>query len=410
MPLDTRIIRQQFPILQQSLEGHPLIYLDNAATSQKPQAVLDAMDDFYTHTNANINRGVHRLGEHATIGYEKARVAVQRFLNAKKSHEILFTRGTTEAINLVARSWGSTLQSQDHVVLSQMEHHSNIVPWLQLKDRQGIVIDWLRVNREGQLSMDQLTTLLREGNVTLVAITGLSNVLGVMPDLPSIIALAHTHGALVLMDAAQLVAHQPIDVQALDVDFLAFSGHKIYGPTGIGVLYGKHELLSTMPPFLGGGDMITTVDEQGFSPAELPRTFEAGTPPIAEAIGLQAAIAWIEDIGFAAIAQHEQDLMTHALRRLRTIDGLHILGPTDPQERCGCISFVLDGVHPHDLTQILGDRNICLRAGHHCTQPLHNALGIAASTRLSVAAYTSTEDVDACVAAIEDARTILNTH
>jgi cysteine desulfurase/selenocysteine lyase len=400
MPFDSTSIRRQFPILNRTFGGNPLCYLDSAATSQKPQKVLDAMTDFYGTKNANVNRGVHPLAEEATLAHDAARKTVQKFLNAKHSYEIVFTRGTTESINLVARSFGETLSKGDRIVLSVMEHHSNIVPWMQLSERKGVEIDWLPIDFDEKI----LEKFLSTKKVKLVSITGLSNVLGVRPPLEKIIELAHTAGAKVLLDAAQMAAHEIIDVQKLDCDFLAFSGHKIYGPTGIGVLFGKAELLKKMPPFLGGGDMIQSVTTEGFTTAELPRKFEAGTLAAAEAVGLAAAIDWIESTGADAIHEHESTLIAHAVQQLKTIKGLTILGP---EQRTGCVSFTLDGIHPHDLTDVLGKSGICLRAGHHCTQPLHKFLGINASARLSVAAYNTLEEIDRCVDAIVRAQSLL---
>lgn len=404
MALDILSLRRQFPIFDQQIDGHQLIYLDTAATSQKPQAVLDAMSQFYTTDNANINRGVHPLAERATTAYDNARARIAQFIGAKHPHEIIFTRNTTEAVNLVARCWGAHLHKGNSVAVSILEHHSNIVPWLQLKEEREISVEWIDIDNQYQLRLEQLQTALTKQNVKLVAITGLSNVLGTLAPLGEIVDMAHTHGAKVLVDAAQLVTHKSIDVQALDVDFLAFSGHKLYGPTGIGVLYGKAELLKNMPPFLGGGDMIQSVEQQRFTTAELPRKFEAGTPPIAEAIGLQTAVDWLENAGREEVERHERLLIEHAMNGLRTIKGLTLLGSGDSDATHGCVSFTLDTIHPHDLTEILGRKGICLRAGHHCTQPLHKRLGIVASTRLSIGAYNTIDDIDACIEAIEAAK------
>ncbi len=399
---DPSSIRRQFPILDQTIDGHPLIYLDSAATAQKPRAVLEAMQQFYEHDNGNAHRGMHVLAERATIAYEHARQTVKKFLNAKHAHEILFTKNATEAINLVARSWGSTLQSGDVIVLSIVEHHSNIVPWLQLKEQKGIELRWIDIDNEGQLKLEQLDEFLSEGNVKLVSITGLSNVLGVCPPLEKIIAKAHAAKAKVLIDAAQLVAHHSIDVQKLDVDFLAFSGHKLYGPTGIGVLYAKEELLDAMPPFLGGGTMINEVMTEYFTPADLPAKFEAGTQPMAEAVGLSAAIDWLTQYKWKDIEAHEKTLIETAHKELSAIQGLTILGPKNPHDRSGCISFTIDGIHPHDLTEILGKQGICLRAGHHCTQPLHRKLDITASSRLSIAIHSTSEEIQTTSASTSD--------
>lgn len=430
MPLDIAFIRRQFPFLRAS---PPPVYLDSAAMAQVPDAVLNAMTQWEHSSRANVHRGMHARAEESTIAYEAARSTVQQFLNAKHSDEIVFTKSCTEAINLVARSWGEThLQENDAIVLSMLEHHSNIVPWMQLKDRKGIDVLWMDIDENGMPRMEDLEKHLKTGRVKIVSVTALSNVLGVTPDLQKIIALAHEAGALVLLDAAQAIAHMPLDVQKLDCDFLAFSGHKLYGPTGIGVLYGKRKLLETMPPFLGGGMMIREVHTEGFTPADLPAKFEAGTPPIAEAVGLGTAMEWLvagcrlqvansshassnqqrrTGILWDDIQPHEQSLLQHATCSLQQISGLHILGPTPDSQLLthGCVSFTLDSVHPHDLTEILGRRSIALRAGHHCCMPLHKRLGIPASTRLSVGVYTTKEEIDACVQAIVEAQRKLHT-
>ncbi|NOS67045.1 MAG: SufS family cysteine desulfurase [Candidatus Peribacteraceae bacterium] len=406
--LDLPSIRRQFPILSQKIDGKPLIYLDSAATTQKPQAVLDRMQKFYGEENANVHRGMHVLAERATVAYEHARVTVQNFLNAQRPEEIIFTKSCTESINLVARSWGRAhLREGDAVVLTVLEHHSNVVPWLQLKEDLGIDIQWIDIDDHGHLKTEMLDAFLKKGNVKLVAVTAQSNVLGVRPPLPDIITKAHAHGALVLVDAAQSVAHHQTDVQELDCDFLAFSGHKLYGPGGIGVLYGKKEHLESMPPFLGGGMMIQEVHQDRFTPADIPQKFEAGTPAIAEAVGLAAAIEWIGQYSWEEIEDHEQSLIAAAVETLHVIPKITILGPGNGGARhgsaslttgalplqSGCLSFVTEGVHPHDLTEILGRQGICLRAGHHCTQPLHRRLGITASTRLSVGIYNTEEEI-----------------
>lgn len=406
MPFDAQALRRQFSILRQTISNSPLIYLDNAATTQKPQCVPDTMDEFYKTSNANINRGVHKLGERATVAYDNARKTVQQFINAKHAHEIIFTRNTTEAINLVARTFGDALKKGDAIALSLAEHHSNIVPWLQLKDRKDVMIEWIGLNADGSMDIGSLRKILKKGKVKLVPITGLSNVLGSLTDLPSIIPLTHEYDAKILIDAAQLAPHAMMDVQKLDCDFLAFSGHKVYGPTGIGMLYGKQKVLDSMPPFLGGGDMIQTVEKDGFTVAELPRKFEAGTPAIAEAVGLAAALEWLMNLDRTAVMKHEQSLLKHALERLQKIPGIKLLG--NLTNYSACISFTVDGIHPHDLTDILGQQGICLRAGHHCTQPLHKHLGINASTRLSVALYNTMEEIDRCVDAIEKTGKMLN--
>ena len=408
MALDLATIRAQFPILRKTIGSHPLIYLDNAATTQKPLKVLERIGRFYREQNANINRSMHALAEEATLSYEEARNRVARFIGASHSHEVIFTRNTTESINMVARSWGATLQRGDSIVLSMMEHHSNIVPWLQLKESQGINLRWIPVNREGTMDMNELKRALSSRRVKLVSITGLSNVLGCLPPLREIARMAHRAGARLLVDGAQLVAHERVNVQESDIDFLAFSGHKLYGPSGVGVLYAKETLLERMPPFLGGGDMIQTVTTKKFTCADLPRKFEAGTPATADAVGLGEAIAWLEDTGAEAAHEHTRSLVRYAHEQLRSREGITILGPKNPKQRVCCVSFTVEGVHPHDLTDVLGQEGICLRAGHHCTQPLHQSFGITASTRLSVGVYNTKEEIDTCIEAIVRAKKMLN--
>jgi cysteine desulfurase/selenocysteine lyase len=404
MPLATENIHKAFPILKQRIGDNPLVYLDNAATTQKPAVVIERMQEFYERENANINRGVHPLAEAATDAYEQARKTVASFIGAAHPQEVVFTRGTTESINLVARSFGSLLKKGEGIAITTMEHHSNIVPWQQLAERQGTTTTWIPVSDEGTIDQGKLKKIIVKENVKLVSVSGLSNVLGTPTPIAELVNIAHDAGAKILIDAAQLIGHRSIDVQKLDIDFLAFSGHKLYGPTGIGVLYAKEKILELMPPFLGGGDMITTVTEEGFTPAELPRKFEAGTPAIAEAIGLGAAIEWLQSVRTENTHTYTKELIAYAHRKLQAIDGIRILGAKNPDERLGCISFTLEGIHPHDLTDILGKQGFCLRAGHHCAQPLHRQLKIAASTRLSVAAYNTKAEIDACCDAIEQAR------
>lgn len=404
---DIDAIRRQFPILNRTIGGHPLAYLDNAATSQKPACVIDALTTFYSTHNANVNRGVHVLAEETTVAYDEARKKVAAFIGAAPQ-EIIFTRNATEAVNLVARTWGdANLAEGDTVLLSVMEHHSNIIPWLQLKKRKGIRIEWIGMDAEGNLSVEELRKSLQKKTVKLVSVMGLSNVLGTCTPLKEMIRLAHENDAKILIDAAQLAAHASIDIQDLGMDFLVFSGHKIYGPMGVGVLYAKEDLLRSMPPFLGGGDMIGSVTQDSFTPAELPRKFEAGTPSVADAVGLGTAMEWVSGIGMEVIADHEHSLLAHAQTLLSSVKGIRILGPSEAKNRSGCISFTIDDVHPHDLTDILGRQGICLRAGHHCTQPLHRLLGIPASTRLSVAAYNTKEEIDRCVEEIKKASALL---
>lgn len=404
MSLNLADIRRHFPFLK----GGNITYLDGAATAQKPDVVIDAMSEIYTTGIGNPHRGVHPLAEKATIAYESARQTVQHFIHAAHSDEIIFTKSTTESLNLLAHSLGDNLQPGDAVLVSVLEHHSNSVPWLQLKKRRGIDVRWMEMTSDGQIDLVSLEKQMADGRVKIVSVTGLSNVLGTAPDLKKIKEITHQKNALLIIDAAQMAAHLPIDVQDIDCDFLAFSGHKIYGPTGIGVLYGKREHLRSMPPFLGGGMMIREVTRESFTTADAPTKFEAGTPPVAEAIGLKAAIDWQTSFSWEDRMAHEHTLLTLAQRELSAIPGLHILSdPPITPSRHGCVSFVIDGIHPHDLTDILGQKGICLRAGHHCAQPLHVALGIGASTRLSTSLHTTEEEIVRVRPAILDAITIL---
>ncbi len=401
LALDIPAIRRQFPILSQSIDGHPLIYLDNAATTQKPRAVLDAMTHFYETANANPHRGLYALADRATQAYEDARGRVAAFINAARREEIVFTKSATESINLVAKSWGRTLEPGDVIALPVTEHHSNIVPWLQLKEEKGIELTWIDVDEKGRVNLSQLEKMLEEKSMKLLALSALSNVLGTAPPLEKIISIAHRMGCLVLIDAAQAVAHHPIDVRALDADFLAFSSHKLYGPTGIGVLWGREHLLDAMPPVLGGGMMIDEVHRDRFTFADIPMRFEGGTPPVAEAVGLKASIDWLTQFPWKDIEAHERALLERAQRELSEIPGLSIVGGKTA-ERSGSLSFTLAGIHPHDLAELLGRRGICVRAGHHCTQPLHKYFAVPASTRLSVAIYNTEEEVLTLSSSIRD--------
>src|SRR3989344_884149 len=387
-------IRQDIPILKETFDGNPLVYLDNAATTQKPRAVLDAMTRFYETDNANAHRGMHVLAERATIALEDSRRTVQTFLHAAHPEEIVFTKSCTESINLVARGLSQAWIDADAIILSILEHHSNIVPWLQVKEERGCDLLWIDIHDDGTLNMQGFEEVLRHGTVKLVAITAQSNVLGIRPPLKEMIQKAHAAGALVLVDAAQAMAHEKIDVTELDCDFLTFSGHKLYGPTGIGVLYGKRKLLETLPPLLGGGMMIGEVFTDRFTTADVPAKFEGGTQPLAEAVGLDAAIDWLTQFSWDDITKHESLLMKKAYDLLQKIPGLTILCPNPNPTPSPLLSFTIDGVHPHDLTEILARKGICLRAGHHCTQPLHRRLGIPASTRLSVGIYNTTTELD----------------
>jgi cysteine desulfurase/selenocysteine lyase len=387
--LDTNTIREQFPILERRLEnGKPLIYFDNGASTQRPLAVIDAMRSVEETCYSNVHRGGHNLAAETTQLYEQARTSVQQLLNARVRQEIIFTSGTTAGINLVAQSYGgSQLRAGDEILLTEMEHHSNIVPWQQIAARTGAVIRWVPLRADFHLDLDAFDQLLTP-RTKIVAVTAISNVLGTMNSLSAIISRAHSVDAVVLVDAAQAAPHEVLDVQELDCDFLAFSGHKMLGPTGIGVLYGKEKLLDKMPPFLGGGSMIHRVTLDGFTPADLPHKFEAGTPPIVQAIGLGAAIEYLKQVGLAAVREHELQLTRHAHELLAPITGLRIFGPA-PEEKGGIVTFALAGVHPDDLSRLLDVQGIAVRAGHHCAMPLHERLGVSASCRASFYLYNT---------------------
>jgi cysteine desulfurase/selenocysteine lyase len=394
-------LRADFPILAEEVgEGRPLVFLDNAASTQRPRAVIDAISGVYERTYANVHRGIHTLSELSTEQYEDARRKVQAFLNARHFHEVIFTQGTTGSINTVARSWcDENLRPGDEVLVTIMEHHSNLVPWQQACKRTGAVLRHVRMTRDGRLDLDSLRSLLSE-RTKLVAVSSVSNTLGTINPVAEICREAHAAGAIVLVDAAQSVPHLPTDVQALDCDFLAFSGHKMLGPSGVGVLYGKENLLDAMPPFLGGGSMINQVRLDDFTPAELPAKFEAGTPPIVPAIGLGAAIDYLQSIGLERIHRHEQELTRYAYRALENVDGLCVLGPA-PEYRAGLVSFAFDQIHAHEFAQVLNDQfGVAIRAGHHCTQPLHAVLNITASTRASFYLYNTVEEVDQFLAGV----------
>jgi cysteine desulfurase/selenocysteine lyase len=402
-PVET--IRADFPILAQQVHGKPLAYLDNAATTQKPNVVIEVIGRFYRETNANIHRGVHALAERATSEFEAARDAVRRFLNARSSDEIVFVRGATEAINLVAMSYGARFRQGDEVILSAMEHHANIVPWQLLRERTGIVLKVIPMDERGVLQIDQLPALITP-RTRLVAVAHVSNALGTINPVAEIVAIAHTHGVPVLVDGAQAVPHLVVDVQALDVDFYVFSGHKLFGPTGIGALYGKRALLESMPPWQGGGDMIRTVSfaESTFAPP--PQRFEAGTPDIAGAVGLKAALDYVAGLDRTAAARYEAALLDYATERLAAIPGLRIIG-TAP-EKAAVVSFVIDGIHPHDLGTIVDRYGVAIRVGHHCAMPVMTAFGVPATARASFAFYNTLAEVDQLVEALEAARRLLN--
>ena len=397
-------VRDDFPILQEKTDsGRPIVFLDSAASSQRPRSVIDTITRVYEQEYANVHRGIHTLSERATDAYEAARRKVQQFLGAANSHEVLFTSGTTDSINTVARSWGDAhVKEDDELLLTPMEHHSNLVPWFQLAERTGAVIKHLPLTDDGRLAVEQLGGLLTD-RTKLVAFTAMSNTLGTINPVADITSQAHAAGAVVLVDAAQSVPHLATDVAALDVDFLAFSGHKMCGPSGIGVLYGKEALLESMPPFLGGGGMINRVYADHFTPAELPEKFEAGTPPIAPAIGLGAAIDYLQGIGIDRIARHEHALVEYAWQRLQEIEGIRLLGPA-PEHRAGLVSFVLDRPHSHDIAQLLDGDGVAVRAGHHCTQPLHDLLGVTASTRASFYLYNTPGEIDQLVDSLQRVR------
>jgi cysteine desulfurase/selenocysteine lyase len=390
---DLSRLRADFPILSQRVYGLPLVFLDSAASAQKPRAVIEAMVGAMETQYANVHRGLHWMSERTTDAYEATRDVVAQLINASDRHEIVFVRNSTEAINLVAHSYGrGVLRPGQAVVISQMEHHSNIVPWQMLRDAHGIELRVAPVTDAGELDMAAYEALLDDGKVGLVAITHMSNVLGTYTPAERLIRIAHAHGAKVLLDGSQAVVHRAVDVCALDADFYVFTGHKLYGPTGIGVLWGRRELLEAMPPFMGGGDMIASVSFERSSWARVPHKFEAGTPAIIEAIGLQAAIFYVQEIGYDAIAAHEASLTEHALRRLADIEGLTVLGRA--QDRGGVISFTLDGAHAHDVATLLDRQGIAIRAGNHCAEPLMHRLGVSSTARASFALYTTHDEID----------------
>jgi len=402
-PLDTAEIRRDFPILDRDMNGKRLVFLDSAASSQKPRQVIDAMGAFYEHSYANVHRGVYAIAEEATNEMEGARSAVARFIGAP-SAEIVFTKNATEALNLVAQSWGrANLGPGDAVVLTQMEHHANIVPWQMLSAELGFEIRWIPIQLDGFLDLSTLDVLL--DGAKMVSITAMSNVTGTRPDLDLIIGAAHTAGALVTVDACQSVPHHRTDVAGMDADFVAFSAHKMCGPTGVGVLWGRAELLDAMPPFLGGGGMILDVTLDGFRPDAVPGKFEAGTPPIAETVGLKAAVEYLESIGMERIEAHEGRLTATAMRILteRFGDELTIHGPAEPAARGGVLSMTLADVHPHDLAQVLDTHAVCVRPGHHCAKPLMRVLGVGATARASVYLYNDEDDIHALADGLAEA-------
>ena len=397
-PFNVEQIRDDFPVLSQSVYGRALVYLDNAASSQKPRPVLDAMAEAYETYYANVHRGVHNLSQRATDAFEQARSTVASFVNAESANEIVFVRGATEAINLVAATFGRKFLSEgDEVIISQIEHHSNIVPWQLLRDETGIVIKAVPIDDDGNLLLEEYENLLSP-RTKLVAITHVSNALGTVTPIKDIIRLAHDHGALVLVDGCQAVPHMKVDVQALDADFYVFSGHKVFGPTGIGILYGKMEVLEKLPCYQGGGEMIASVTLERSVFKKPPHRFEAGTPAIVEAIGLSAALAYLDTVGLASIAEHEHELLAYATDRLRRVPGLTIYGTAE--QKSAIISFGMDGVHPHDIGTVLDRAGVAIRAGHHCAQPTMDRLGVAATARASFAMYNTRAEIDALTEAL----------
>jgi cysteine desulfurase/selenocysteine lyase len=402
-PFDPVRVRADFPIFS-TPRATPLVYLDSAATSQKPQSVLDAMDRYYRTCNSNIHRGIYAIAEEATALYEDARRRIASFVNAANPREVIFTRNSTEAINLVAYAWGRTfLKDGDAIVLTPMEHHSNLVPWHLLAAERKIELRFIPLTGDGQLDVDALPGLLADGRVKLVSFVHVSNVLGTVNPVAEIARIAKASGATVLVDASQSAAHLKLDVRALGADFVAFTGHKMLGPTGIGVLWGRRELLESMPPFLGGGEMIREVSLTSSKWNELPWKFEAGTMPIAEAVGLSAAVQYLEQLGMDHVFAHDRALVTYALERVTEVPGLRVLGPAAGR-RGGVMAFTMEGIHPHDVATVLDRRGVCVRAGHHCAMPLHEYLGVPASARASFHCYSLREEVDALVAGLLEAR------
>jgi cysteine desulfurase/selenocysteine lyase len=402
--LDVAKIREDFPILQQAVHGKPLVYLDNAATSHKPQVVLDAVDHFYARDNSNVHRGVHQLSERATRDYELARVAAQRFINAADAREIVFVRGTTEGINLVAQSYGRrNIKAGDEIIISTMEHHSNIVPWQMLCEDTGAVLRVVPIDDRGEILLDEYEKLLND-RTRFVSVVHLSNSLGTVNPVRRIIELAHRRQVPVLIDGAQAVPRMAVDVRELDCDFYAFSGHKMYGPTGIGVLYGKAKWLEAMPPYQGGGDMISSVTFAKTTFNVLPYKFEAGTPHIGGAVGLAAAIGYLDRLGMDAIAEHERDLLDYASAVIGEIPGVRIIGTA--AQRAGVLSFVMDGVHPHDMGTILDQEGIAVRTGHHCCQPVMDRFGVPATARASFGVYNTREEIDVLARGLEQVKEV----
>ncbi len=398
-------IRAEFPILERRVNGQPLAYLDNGATAQTPLQVLEAMDRYWTEHNANVHRGVHTLSEEATNLYEGARATIARHLGANP-RDVIFTRNVTGALNLVAHAWGrANVGEGDRILLTEMEHHSNIVPWYLLAKEVGAELDWVPVDDEGRLDMAALEGALERGP-KLIAVAHISNVLGTVNPIADIVRLAHDAGAIAVVDGAQAAPKLPLDLAALGADFYGFTGHKLYGPTGVGVLYGRSEVLEAMPPYEGGGSMIRKVTKERITWADVPARFEAGTPPIAEAIGLAAAVEWLEGVGLDAAHAHEAELGAYALERLADVPGLRVFGPPAGEDRVGIVSLEMEGVHAHDVSEILDRHAIAVRAGHHCAQVLMDRLGVAATTRASLAVYNTREEIDRLIDALNDVRRV----
>ncbi len=404
--LDLEKVRSAFPALEREVNGKPVAYLDSGASAQQALASINAVDGYQRRHHSNVHRGSHTLSAEATAAYEGARATVADHLGAADRRELIFVRNATEAINLVARAWGdANVNAGDRIVLTEMEHHSNVVPWQQLAERRGAELDWIPVLEEGGLDLEAYAAALQRGP-KLVAVTHLSNVLGTVNPIAELARLAHDAGALILVDGAQSAPKTPLDVQGLDVDFYAITGHKLYGPTGIGALWSRLDILREMPPFLGGGSMIQKVTKAGTTYATPPARFEAGTPAIAQAIGLAAAIRWIDGIGMDAVLAHEREIADYALAALEDVEGLTVYGPPRGPERVGPVSFELEGVHAHDVSEILDRHGIAVRAGHHCAQPLMDRLGVPATARASFGVYTTTEEIDRLVEGLEDARRV----
>jgi len=400
-------VKDQFPILSREINGKRLVYLDNAATTQKPDRVIEALTRFYRRHNANIHRGLHTLSVEASEMYEDSHAVAADFVGAGAVEEVIFTSNATESLNLVAYAWGRKfLKKNDVVVITEMEHHSNIVPWLMLRDERNIKVEWIPVDDEGLLDLDVYKEILRKNKkrVKLVSVVHISNTLGTVNPVQEIGSLAHDAGAVFMVDAAQSAARQKIDVNKMGIDFLAFSSHKMYGPTGIGVLYGRRDLLDEMDPWMGGGDMIRRVTKEGFDVNDLPWKFEAGTPDMADGAVFSEAVEFVKDLGFDWIVNHERDLLGYAMDKLNGLDGVNVYGPSDLEKRLGVVAFSVEGIHPHDISSLVDEDGVAIRAGHHCTMPLHIKLGVPATARISFAVYNTKEDVDVFIESLKNAR------